>query len=149
MDWTQIHLALNHMPVIGIPLFVLVLGLGWWRKSDDVTRLALWSLALLAGAAIAIKFTGEFAAEQAPERLASAKEFVSRHEDAGDQATTGVFLLGLAAALTLFIGRRGRTIPRWALVFVAVFGVTASLLFARSAHTGGQITHPELRKTRG
>jgi hypothetical protein len=29
MDWTQIHLALNHVPVIGLPLAVLLLVIGW------------------------------------------------------------------------------------------------------------------------
>ena len=149
MDWTQIHLALNHLPVVGIPLMVLLLIAGWRRRSNEVTRLALWSLFLVAGAAIAIKFSGDFAAEQSPQRLASEKAFVTTHEEAGDQATTGVFLLGVASALALFLARRGRPIQRWTLIIVLLLGLAASLFFARSAHTGGQIAHPELRSRAG
>ena len=145
MDWIKLHLALNHVPVIGIPLLALMLSIGWWRKSDDVTRLALWSLALLAVVAIAIKFTGDFAAEQSPGRFTSSKEYVSLHERAGDQATTGVFLLGVSAALSLFLSRRKQSNRHWTLLLVLTLGLLTTVLFIRSAHTGGRITHPELR----
>lgn len=145
MNWVQWHLALNHLPVIGVPLLVGLLVIGWWRRSSDVLRLALWSLTLLAAAAIAIKFTGDFAAEQAAPQLAPVKDLVARHEEAGDQVTTSVFFLGLAAALALFRSRRGRPQRAWTLALVVVFGLLTALLYARTAHSGGQISHPELR----
>ena len=145
MNWVQWHLALNHLPVIGLPLLVGWLAVGWWRKSPEVIRLALWSLALLAAAAIALKFTGDFAAEQAAARLTAVKSEVARHEAAGDQATTGVFFLGLAAALALFLARTGRPLRAWTLTLVMMLGLLTSWLYARTAHRGGQISHPELR----
>jgi hypothetical protein len=145
MDWVQWHLALNHLPVIGVPMLVALLGLGWWRKSPEVIRLMLWSLTLLAAAAIAIKFTGDFAAEQTTQRLASLQDQVNRHEATGDQVTTSVFLLGLASALALFLSRRGSPQRPWTLALVLVLGLFTALLYARTAHSGGQISHPELR----
>lgn len=145
MDWIQLHLALNHLPVVGIPLLVLLLAIGWWRKSPDVMRLSLWLLTLLAAAAIAIKFTGDFAAEQSTQQLAPVKELVDRHEQTGDQVTTAVFLLGLASALALFLSRRGSPLRGWILALVLTLGVITALLYARTAHSGGQISHPELR----
>lgn len=145
MDWVQIHLALNHVPVIGLPLLVMMLIAGWWRKSSEMIRLALWSLLVLAAAAIAIKFTGDFAAEQYGPRLAAAQNFVTRHEEAGDQVTTAVFFLGLLVATALWLARRGRPISRWTMILVVSAGLVTCLLYARSAHTGGQISHPELR----
>ena len=147
MDWIQIHLALNHVPVIGTPILVLLLAFGWWRKSDDIIRVSLWSIALLSVAAIAIKFTGDFAFEQSPEQFAPVKDLVLRHEQAGDQVTTGVFVLGLAAGLALFLARWKRPIRPWTIALVVLVGVLTSLLYLRSAHTGGQISHPELRGT--
>ena len=112
MDWIQLHLALNHLPVVGIPLLVLLLAIGWWRKSRDVMRLVLGLIALLAAAAIAIKFTGDFAAEQSAAQLAPVKEYVGRHEQTADQVTTAVFCLGLASALALFLSRGGTVAAR-------------------------------------
>jgi len=144
MDWIQLHLALNHVPVVGVPLTVMTLVIGWGRRSRDIICLALWTLVLLSAAAIAIKFTGDFAAEQSATQLVPVQKLVSAHEQAGDQATTGVFLLGLAATLALFLTRRG-ALRHWSIVLVMLLGLVASLLYARSAHSGGQISHPELR----
>jgi uncharacterized membrane protein len=145
MDWTQLHLALNHVPVVGLPILLLILIAGWWRRSADVLRLALWALALLAAAAIAIKFTGDFAAEQSAPRLAEVQAYVQRHEQAGDQVTAGVFLLGLASALALLLARGARPVRGWTVALVLVLGLVTAALYLRSAHTGGQISHPILR----
>ncbi len=149
MDWIQVHLALNHLPVVAIPVFIIVLMLGWWRRSREVTHLSLVALTVLAGLAIAIKFTGDFAAEQSASRLAPIKKWVEAHEQAGDQATTGVFLLGLSTALALFLGRKGRHVPWLSLAFVALLGVVTCFLYLRTAHSGGKISHPELRGSDG
>jgi hypothetical protein len=145
MDWLKAHLALNHLPVIGIPLLVLLLAIARCRKSVETTRFILWTLLVMAAAAIAIKFTGDFAAEQLQGKLAAAQTFVSNHEQAGDQATAGAFILLLLTLLALYLTRRGRILPKWLAVLVIIAGLVSSLLLANSAHTGGQIIHPELR----
>lgn len=145
MDWIQLHLALNHLPVVGVPVLVVFLIAGWGRRSPEVIRLTLWSFTLLSAAAIAIKFTGDFAAEQASARLALVKDYVARHEEAGDQVTAAVFFLGLASALAVFVSRRGRPQPAWILALVVMLGLLTASLYARTAHSGGQISHPELR----
>lgn len=146
VDWPHLHLALNHVPVIGTPFLLLLLGWGWARRSAEITRLALLWLVPFAALSIALKFTGDFAAEESAGRLEPVREFVERHEQAADQATAGVFLLGLAAAQALWRGRRGRPVPSWSLALVAVLGLATGLLLARTANLGGQIGHPELRQ---
>lgn len=145
MDWIQLHLALNHIPVIGIPVLILLLLVAWWRKRPEIIRFLLWSLLWLALAAIAIKFTGDFAVEQFPKQFASVSKLVEAHEESADQATTGVFFLFLMTAITLFFARAGKPFKRWTVELVLLLGFAAILLYARSAHTGGQISHPELR----
>lgn len=146
MDWIQVHLAVNHLPVIGVPLFVAVFIAGWWMRSRDVLRVALWGLLILSAGAIGVKYTGDFAAEQGAEHFAPAKNLVAHHEQAGDQATTAIFVLGLATALALWRARNAKPFPRWALLLVLVLGLAASGLYLRSAQTGGKIGHPELRQ---
>jgi uncharacterized membrane protein len=145
MDWVQIHLALNHIPVIGLPLLLILLVAGCWQKNNQLVRSVLWSLFVMVAAAIAIKFTGDFAAEESASRLAAAQNFVVRHEQAGDQVTTGVFILGLLVAAALWLTRSDRPIPRWTFILIVSIGLLTCLLYARSAHTGGEISHPELR----
>lgn len=145
MDWVKIHLAVNHIAVIGLPFLLILLGYGLIRKIGLITRLSIAWIAIFSVVAIALKFTGDFAAESAGGKFDPVRATVNRHEQAADQATTAVFVLGLAAALACFLGRKSRPIPPWCLVLVVISGLFASILLARTANLGGQISHPELR----
>ena len=145
MNWTHLHLALNHVPVLGVPLLTLLLGWGWLFRSRDIQRVALLWLAVLSGVAIAIKFTGDNAAGVDPQRFVPVKAFLEQHEQSADQATTAVFVLGLAAASGVFLGRGTRPVPKWILGGVVGLGVVAAVLFGRTANLGGQILHPSIR----
>lgn len=146
MDWVKTHLAVNHMSVIGTPFLVFFLAWALARKQEAAQRAALWWILSFAAISIALKFTGDFAAEQSASRLEGSKEFVSRHEQSADQATTAVFVWGLAAAAGVFAARGGRAIPKWALIATLAAGVATAVMMARAANLGGQISHPELRK---
>jgi len=145
MNWTELHLALNHIPVIGVPFLLVLVGWGLLLRSGEIVRLAHGWLVLLSAVSIALKFTGDFAADQAKDRLAPAQAHVERHEQSADQATTGLFVLGVVSAVALFAGRRKPQPPGWAGILVLVVGLTTCVLLARTAHAGGQIGHPELR----
>jgi uncharacterized membrane protein len=147
LNWTQIHLAVNHIAVVGIPLLLLLLAWAWMRRSAEVTRLMLWWIAGLSALSIVLKFTGDFAAEQAGDQLSEVRPFVDRHEQGADQAATGLFVLGLLAGAGIFAGRRQRPLPRWIVPATLAAGLLVSILLARTAHLGGQIGHPELRPT--
>lgn len=147
MSWTHLHLALNHIPVLGAPFLFLLLAWGCWKRSRDLMRTALWRSTGFAALSIALKFTGDFALGEAADRLRPVSEFVGAHEQSADQATTGVFLLGIASAVALFLGRKERPMPVWSLGLGLVLGLATSLLMARAANFGGRINHPEVRPT--
>lgn len=145
MSWTHLHLALNHIPVLGAPFLMLLLAWGCWKRSRDLTRTALWWFVAFAVLAIALKFIGDFAAEEASERLRPVGDYVTAHEQSADQATTGVFLLGIASAVAVFLGRETRSTPAWILGVVLFLALGTTLLMARAANLGGRINHPEVR----
>lgn len=145
MDWAHLHLALNHIPVIGVPFLCLLLAWGWWRKTNSLIRLALWWTVVLAALSIAIKFTGDFAAEQSGGHLDPVRSWVNAHEQMADRATTAVFFLGLSASLVLFVGRNGRTIPRWLPILVLAIGFSTAAMLGLTANAGGKIGHANLR----
>lgn len=151
MNWVHLHLALNHIPVLGALFGALLLAVGLLRRSDELQRVSLWALALLAAVTIPIKFTGDFASEALaakdgiPARVTFEEKMLSAHEQAADQATTGVFLLGLVAAAGLFAARGGRPLPKWAVLASLVLALVTFLLMARTANLGGQLRHPEIR----
>jgi phosphatidylglycerophosphate synthase len=145
MDWIHVHLALNHVPVMGTPFVTLLLVAGVLRGSREIVRLSLWAFVLLCAVSIPIKFTGDFAEEQAEGLAGVDAALIERHEQAADRATTGMFVLGLAAAASLIGWRGERTVPGWAAVILLMLGVATSVLMAWAANSGGAIRHPEIR----
>ncbi len=147
MDWVHLHLALNHLPVVGVLFVFLLLVLGICRGSEELKRLSLQLSVALFAVAYAVKFTGEraseklFAADSSPELQA----FVQAHEDSADQAVTGLFLLGVLSVAGLFRSRKTRILPAWATIGATVLCFATMLLMARSANLGGQIVHEEIR----
>lgn len=146
MNWTHLHLALNHVPVLGTPFVTLLLAWGWLFRKQEVLRVAvLWTMGL-AAASIAIKFTGDSAASVEPSRFLPVQYLLERHEKSADQATTVVFLWGLAAVAATWLGRGGRPVPAAALGTLMALGVATCVLLARTANVGGQISHPQIRE---
>ena len=146
MDWPHIHLAFGHLPVIGIPFCLLTIFCGWVRARREVLMFGLWLLAISGAAGIAVKFTGDWAAESMKGVERFDARTIEQHEESADQATTAIFILLLAAGTALFLGRGGRRVHRVTIFFVMLVGVLTCFLIARTANFGGQIAHPEIRK---
>jgi len=147
MNWTHLHLALNHIPVLGTLFLALLLFAGWFKESRDIQRMAFCWMVSLMVISIPIKFTGDFAHEQNAESPWLIESYVTPHEQAADQATTGIFLSGILAAVALFKSRAGKEVPpwtTWATLFLAI--ITFGLM-VRAANLGGQIRHTEIRPT--
>ena len=107
MDWVHLHLALNHVPVLGTVFVGLLLAVALIRKSDELKRVSLVAFVALAVVSIPIKFTGDFAHEKLTKAEWLDQSRAVAHEQMADQATTGMFLLGLVAAFALWQGRGG------------------------------------------
>ena len=144
MDWTHLHLALNHVPVLGTP-FLLGFFLWSWIRGQSVTLgFCLWMFVVLAGVSIAIKSTGDFAAEKVGASPGFDKALIDQHEESADQATAGVVFMGIAAGMALFLSRGGRATPKWSLALLALLALATFALMARTANFGGHIRHPEI-----
>ncbi|NJS37915.1 MAG: hypothetical protein HC783_01725 [Rhodobacteraceae bacterium] len=86
-------------------------------------RFALWLFVALAVVSVAIKFTGDFAAERVGALPDLNKALIEQHEESADQATTGVFFMGIVGAVALILSRGGRATPKLVIGFARVAGV--------------------------
>ncbi len=147
MDWVHLHLALNHLPVVGILFIFGLLVLGICRGSEELKRLSLQLCVALFVVAMVVKFSGEESAEILfSEPAAELSALIVAHENAADQAVTGGFLLFVIAGVGLYRSRKTRILPVWATIGCSVFAFLTLLLLARTANLGGQIAHPEIRE---
>lgn len=146
MNWAHLHLALNHLPVVGVLFVFLLLVLGVCRGSEELKRLALQLSAALFAVAMLVRFTGERAAENlSSDSSAERQQLVQTHEDSADQAVTGMFLLAVFSVAGLFWSRKTRILPAWTMLGAVILCFVVALLMARSANLGGRIAHPEIR----
>ena len=147
MNWAHLHLALNHLPVVGVLFVFLLLALGVCRGSEELKRLALQLSAALFAVAMLVRFTGERAAENLPldSPAKQQQQLLQAHEDSADQAVTGMFALAVFSVVGLFCSRKTRILPAWTMIGAMILCFAVVLLMARSANLGGRIAHPEIR----
>jgi len=144
MNAAHLHLALNHLPVVGIPIVAAILAWGAWRRSDEIVRLALTALVALAVAALGVYLTGE-PAEEMVEGLAGVSEAaLEQHEETAVWSMYGALAMGALAFAALVIDRGRRfSRPMVGAVLLAALAVSGSMAY--TANLGGHIRHPEIR----
>jgi uncharacterized membrane protein len=145
MSWAHIHLALNHVPVIGLPIVLLLLAWALVRRGPDLLKASFGLLVLLAIVTVIVQLTGE-PAEELVEGLPGVLEsMVEGHEEAALLGTIGMVAVGGLALFGLWRLRGERTLARRYPAAVLVAGVVVAGTMSWIANLGGQIRHSEIR----
>lgn len=143
MSVVQIHLMLNHVPVVAPVMAALLLLIGFAVKSQAVLRAGLATLIAAALFALPVYFTGE-PVEEAVEKLPGvAKQQIETHEDSAKATLVFLSILG-AGSLAAMVAYRKRALPTGVGAAVLALCVISAGQVAWTAHLGGQIRHTEL-----
>ena len=143
MNAVQIHLMLNHVPVIAPVLALLLVGAGLVTRSQPVIRAGLVTMVLAALVAIPVFFTGEPVEELAERIPGIDRQRIETHEDAAKASLALLGVLGMGALVILATYRR-RGLPAGVAVALVALGLVTAVQVASTAHQGGQIRHTEL-----
>jgi hypothetical protein len=143
----QVHLLLNHLPVI-IPLVAILVFAGsfFLRESAGVVRrIGLCLFVLSAITAIPTYLTGEPAEKIVKNYPNVSRALIHDHEKSAKYSFIAIEIIGAMALLLLLAQKAGKAIPGaiWGLLFLL-----SSLMFAHiawTAHLGGEIRHEEIR----
>ncbi len=144
MNFAYMHLIINHIPLVGIPIALAFLGHGLWTRSASTQRFSLLILFGLAAMVLPVYLTGE-PAEEVVEHLPGVLEsFIESHEDAAKFSLILTLTTGAAAFLALWFQR---VESKRRLINFGVMGlaILALLSLAYTANLGGKIRHSELR----
>lgn len=143
MDAPQLHLMLNHIPVIGTLIVVIALGAAKVFRSAALQR---FGLAILLGAALVgvpVFLSGEPTEERIEEMAGVSETSIEAHESAAKAATLALVILGVLA-LGGLVSERSRASRLYSGAML-VCTLALSLGMAWTAHLGGRIHHPEIR----
>lgn len=143
MNAVQIHLMMNHVPVVAPVMAGLLLLIGFAVRSQAVLRAGLATLIVAALFAIPVFLTGEPVEEIAEKLPGVAKQQIETHEDSAKASLIFLSVLGAGSLLALLAYRK-RPLPTGVGAAVLVLCVIAAGQVAWTAHLGGQIRHTEL-----
>jgi hypothetical protein len=145
MNNLHLHLILNHIPVIGVFLGILLWIAAIIMKNLELKKIVLVWFIIIAIAAIPVYFTGE-AAEEAAERLPwAAESLFEQHDKSASIALMSMEILGTIALGGLVLLRKTRDISKWFSWSIFIFAIASAGLIAHAASIGGQIRHTEIR----
>jgi len=143
MNTAQIHLALNHAPLILSIAGGIILLVGIIRKNESFKTLSL--IFLIAGAAFTapVFLTGE-GTEVLTEHLPGVNETaIEKHESWAKISLIIIVITGVTALAALFFQRKGNMFRLTSFLLLCL-SVVAFGSMAQTAHLGGLIRHSEI-----
>ncbi len=143
MNGAQLHLAVNHLPVVTLLIGTLMFGVALALKKDSVRQTALVLLVLAGLGGAGAFFSGEPAEEVVEDIPTVSESVIHDHEEAAELAIVATAVVAVLAAAALITERR-RTVPPMLNTGLLVAGLLTTGAMMRTAHLGGLIRHPEL-----
>jgi hypothetical protein len=146
MNPAHLHLVLNHLPIVGIPLATVLLIYAMITKSKDVLLAALGATTLVGVLCIPAFLTGEPAEDVVERRAGVVKAMIEEHEEAAEAGLVAALVMGgIGAVGTVWLLKK-KSIPSAFLGVTVVSQLVAAGLLARAGNFGGMISHPEIRE---
>lgn len=144
MNFAHVHLIMNHIPVIGLPIALVFLGFGLYRRNNLMQRFSLLVLFGLAVMVLPVYLTGE-PAEKVIEHLPGVTEsFIEAHEDAALVSLILTLVTGVTAAIAFWFQKDEKKGRRANFVVIGI-ACLAVISLAYTANLGGKVRHTELR----
>lgn len=144
MNLTQIHLIINHLPIIGSILGVLVLTHGIGVKSNQTIIAAYYIFVLCSVGAVIAYYTGE-AAEESVEKIPGILDIsIKRHEDFALVALISLITLGISSLIALFFTWKGSYLIKLFAFIILFISMVSFGIVARAGYLGGEIRHTEI-----
>lgn len=144
MNFAHIHLILNHIPLLSLPVALIFLGHSLSTGLIVSRRFAYLVLVAAAATVVPVYFTGEPAEDLVENVPGVSRPMIEEHEEAAEISMVLTLMAGATAMIGLFgpmEGRKSKVISRAVIAVVLV--AIASLGY--TANMGGKIRHSELR----
>lgn len=141
-----LHVLLNHLPIIGLPLgaFALFLALCLRSRPAQVTALAVLALAALSAWPVAA--TGESAYEHIRDLSDEAgKNWLEEHMARADRANFVFYVVAIVALAGIALPRKWPRAATPLAITAFALALAGSGVATFIAYPGGKIRHPEFR----
>ncbi len=137
MDAYKLHLLLNHYPMFGIIIGILLLLLGLWRKSDKVKRISLWIFLVSAVLTFPVYVSGEINGSRMTDGIFG--DLIKQHKNSALIAFGLIEVMGIAALIGLILLYRRPQQAKWMVLMVLVLSLASSVIITRTTLMGRNI----------
>jgi len=145
MNDAHLHLIVNHFPIVGTAIGLLVLIFGYLIKNQQVKATSLGIFIFSALAAIAANYTGEGAEEVVEKIPGITKSLIHDHEETAELFFTLSLILGGAALISLFLQIKKMGLAKYGYILVVILAISSLVSANYVGISGGEIRHTEIR----
>jgi uncharacterized membrane protein len=145
MDYSHIHLFMNHIPIWGGIFAFLFFVYSTAKKRNDLFKFSLWFFIVIALATIIVYLTGEPAGEPIKNLPGIGEDIIDKHEEASLLPFILIEVLGAASIAGLILIRKTNMQKAWFTYPFIIISFVFLVSLAYAANLGGQIRHTEIR----
>lgn len=143
----HLHLLVNHLPIEGLVIVILLAVYGLIRKSPILHQTNLILLIVIAVSTFIADSTGGGAARAMRGYPGFDSNAVREHAQAADFAKMGAAVLGVLALIVLIWAKtKKREIGQGIAVVFLLLSLFVLSIMSRVAYLGGEIRHTEIRE---
>jgi uncharacterized membrane protein len=144
MNPIQLHLAINHFPLVGLLFTFVLLLVGVRRGNREIIRLSYVFLIIVGVAAAVAYLSGEPAEELVEHAAGFAEEAIEQHEEASKFGLIAGIIVGVMAIAGLAFKKGSLVASKNFNRALLVVLVWALAVMAQVSRLGGKIRHTEI-----
>jgi uncharacterized membrane protein len=145
MNDAHYHLIVNHLPILGLLIGILVLITGLILNKAEVKLTALGIFIFSSITSIVAFYTGE-GAEEVVENLEGISEtLIHTHEEYAETFYTLTLILGGLSLLIFILELKKKKFTKYLLILCLLIALIDGVLATYVGTSGGEIRHSEIR----
>jgi len=147
MDAVQIHLVLNHVPILGTLFGTAVFLTGLLLKNENFIKVGLVTFILVAIATVPVILSGEEAEHTIKKLTCVNLTYIESHEEMANKAFWSCIGLGVISVLlmALFYVRKSNYIAIKVIILILALGTLGAMI--ETGNRGGKISHSQTQST--
>jgi len=142
MSFGHLHLILNHIPILALPVVLIFLIYASVKNLDQVKRFSLLMTLVTSIIILPVFFTGEPAEDSVRELPSVSKSVIHEHEESAEVSLVLTLLVCASSLLVLLTYNKPLTI-RYGTSLVLLLGFIAMGSLIYTGNLGGKIRHIE------
>lgn len=145
INFAHLHLILNHLPVMTMPVALVFFVFSIYNKNKDLKKFSLFIIAAAAATVVPVFFTGEPAEEIVEGVVGVSKRLIHDHEETAELSLILTLIAGVFSILMLFYEQKFVFLKKYGNKVVLALCLLSLGFLVFTANKGGKIRHPELR----